>query len=285
MASLIELLSDTAATRWRDQVWGAAPESAAKPKAHGVTKETYFHAVVKCLAAGAVGTLPTWTDVVDMANGARATFYSVTGRKAIHPLIGEYDERIGRLPEVAAHYRRREAVATLIDEAKVWTYWSHRAGWLRQLQLNSEVTRPTAAQNLVRVLADWARSNPPLAVALDHSPPICAVEDLLLIQPDRPAADSVGLLRTVVATALGPPGTTADGVLTVVRADLESVAGKPSTDGRIRPEKLVAQLAESIDALIQELRALPPPDVAVFRQLTIDLLRDGLEEFGSLEEG
>jgi hypothetical protein len=287
MPPLIQALDTTTATRWRERLWGGVQGStAAKPKGHRLTKEAYYRAVIQCLAAEP-GSLPKWTDVVArVPNGARATFYSVAGPKAAHPLLGEYlDKAADRQREIGECYRRGEAVAWLIDEAKVWTYWMYRAGWTHELRLNSEPTPEQAAANLVSVLAQWATTHKRLAGALSAAPPICAVEDFSLIYPERAIATAIQFLTNVVGEALGPLGTTAGGVLEVVRGELEPSATRASSDRRSGANGLVARLAETLDALSQELRTFPPAKTVATRRLAIELLKDAIDDLESVDPG
>lgn len=260
MSSLITDLRETTAARWRH---GLIRETRERP--HWSTKEAYYRAVIACLEDGAQ---ISWESIIERVRprGAPSTYYTVTGGRATHALIRAYTD--DALTDIASAYRRTHSHDQLVDETKVWSYWPSREGWLTQLAETTNSSRPIAVECLVRVLADWAVNNQVLAAALDGTPPMCAVEDLRVIQGARGTTlDAARLLESVVKLALSPLGGISDGVLNAVREDLGGEISSIAAD----PETLLAQLAETISALV-EAPSLPK-DV---RSDAAALLEDGL---------
>jgi hypothetical protein len=167
---------ETVSARWRKRLAGVR----ATERRHWRTKIAYYTAVSRLLAGGV--SRPAWFDVIDAVEpkGSRSTFYEVTGAHAKHSLISELlaEDCVDSL-QLALYYRRNCAVDQLIDEAKVWTYWPYREF------LRTRYERDPATDPVESAVEAWARSNPGLAAALDCAPPVCAVEDLLILQPGR----------------------------------------------------------------------------------------------------
>lgn len=239
-SSLVTRLQQTVATGWRD-----------KPRirnSHWETKQNYYRAVIQYVEDHGASGLH-WKTVVQRAGGCDSTFYDVVGTSARHSLLRAYAGT-----DLTSCYERSEVVERLIDEAKVWAYWPVRTGWLTELKQVDGVGPAAAAECLIRVLAVWADRNPKLAEALDHAPPICAVEDLLVIDgASRTSTDAVELLRRVVRLALSPLGVFSDGVINAVRHELR---GDVATTTPAHRESL-AWLAEGIIAVSLEPESHP----------------------------
>lgn len=158
-------------------------------RSHWRTKIIYFRSVARLLSSHP-GIRLTWRRIVEAAGpqGSRSTFYEVAGAHARHPLIDDLI-RDGRLDSIqlALCYRRPDAVTQLVDETKVWSFWPYRERLLARFA--AEPMPPEAMETaLTEALADWAGRHPGLAAALDHAPPACAVEDLMIIKDRRVAA-------------------------------------------------------------------------------------------------
>ncbi|WP_433615873.1 hypothetical protein ACQP2P_12985 [Dactylosporangium sp. CA-139114] len=179
-------LRDTVVSRWHKRL---SANSTAK-RSHWRTKTVYFRAVASLVAA-APGAPLTWKSIVEAAapNGSRSTFYEVAGAHARHPLIDAFidDGRTDSI-QLALHYRRTDAVAQLLDEAKVWSYWSHRERMLDAVGTAGPISPLALEAQVCESLSKWSRANPHLAAALGHTPPACAVEDLMLIRDGKMAA-------------------------------------------------------------------------------------------------
>ncbi|GAA4253201.1 hypothetical protein [Dactylosporangium darangshiense] len=179
-------LNNTVTSRWHRRL---SANPAAK-RSHWRTKTVYFRAVAT-LVAGAPTAQLTWKSIVEAAapNGSRSTFYEVAGAHARHPLIEAFinDGRMDSI-QLALYYRRPDAVAQLLDEAKVWSYWPFRERMLDAVTAAGPMSAEALEAEVTDSLAKWARLNPQLAAALNFAPPACAVEDLMLIWNGRLAA-------------------------------------------------------------------------------------------------
>jgi len=200
----VAFLDSSVAACWRDGLIG----SGAVQRRHWRTKVAHYQAVLELLEDG---TPPRWEAVVARVQpkGSRSTFYDVTGASATHPLMAEYEADRGpgsNGSQIALAYRRGSAVDQLIDETKVWSFWSYREEWLIPWRDKGEVDRGSLADSLESIMRAWARDNPALARALDLAPPACAVEDLTLIHGQLPALRARLSLRAVLREAVdGPP--------------------------------------------------------------------------------
>ncbi|WP_173073139.1 hypothetical protein [Phytohabitans rumicis] len=192
-------LDGTVTARWRRRLAGTNPEE----KRHWRTKTAYYAAVSRLLAAGTpqLG----WSEVALAVEprGSRSTFYEVTGAHAKHPLINDLivDDNLDAL-QLALYYRRSCAIDQLIDETKVWTYWPHRECLSLRCRIE-DLDASASVDLLLSTVAEWARRNAGVASALDYAPPLCAVEDLLVIRPGQfSAVHAVGTLTRTVREAL-----------------------------------------------------------------------------------
>ena len=200
----LDALDDTVTARWRRDLAGPRdPE-----KSHWLTKMAYYTAVDGILAAGAAEPL-TWRSIVDSVHprGNSSTFYGVTGPRARHPLLRAFaaSDNVESL-YMALHYQRISPVDQLIDETKVWAYWPYRDRWLAECRRRDVVTREAALAAATSALVGWARDRPALAAALAFSPPMCAVEDLMLLrQGQLSARAAIASLTEVVRESRCPP--------------------------------------------------------------------------------
>jgi hypothetical protein len=143
---------------------------------------------------------------------------------------------------------RRDAVARLAAEVKVWRHWPYRIGWLAQLGEAEPHSRQLAAASLVRVLAVWAHDNQRLAGTYDCDPPLSAVEDFLVIAAGSASVgQATELLKCVVAAGRGPLGASPQDVFEAVSGELVQfgLAGRPTFG------ELTDRLAESLAGLRQ----------------------------------
>jgi len=197
-------LDNTVTARWRRRLAGVRPDE----RRHWRTRTAYYAAVSRLLTEGMPQ--PAWSDVIDAVQprGSRSTFYEVTGAHAKHSLIGELlaQEGIDSM-QLALYYRRANAVDQLIDEAKVWTYWPYRESLSLRYRSEPDLDAPASMKLLADAVGTWARGHPGLAAALDCAPPVCAVEDLLVLRPGQySAVHAVGTLAQVIQEATSAPG-------------------------------------------------------------------------------
>ena len=131
-------------------------------------------------------------------------------------------------------------------EAKVVSFWPCRQAWVQELDGLGRDDRRFAAETLIRVLAEWAATDRPMAAMLSAAPPLCAVEDLRLICPETPSVrTATSLLTKVVELAQSPRGLSPLGTLNVVRDELLMVgfAQVPPVD------ELLDELTETLAAV------------------------------------
>jgi len=197
MSSTIEdPLRRTAISRWHGRLAG----NQAPRRNHWRTKTVYYKAVEELLASRPNMPL-TWKSVVAAArpHGSRSTFYEVAGGHARHRMVDELitDGRSDAI-QIALRYARTDPVEQLIDEAKVWSFWPYR-----QRLLAAGTPGPEMEPALIAAVAAWARTHEALAVAVGHTPPACAVEDLTVINEGRLAGMRAATrLTEVIRTAL-----------------------------------------------------------------------------------
>jgi hypothetical protein len=158
-------------------------------RSHWRTKTIYFRSVAWLLTMYP-GIRLTWRRIVEAAGpqGSRSTFYEVAGAHARHPLIEDLIQD-GRLDSIqlALCYRRPDAVTQLVDETKVWSFWPYRERLLATFAAAPMAPQAMEAA-LYEALTAWAERHAGLAAALDHAPPACAVEDLMVIKGGQVAA-------------------------------------------------------------------------------------------------
>lgn len=185
-------LRNSAVSQWRSRLVGGGSQKAI----HWQTKVSYYSAVVDLIQTRGSAEF-SWRDVVKHVRprGSRTTFYEVAGLHAKHSLFSllavNGDPQVMQL---ALCYRRGDAIGRLIDEAKVWSFWTYRESLRDRFGTGHDATA------LREVLHDWARDHPSLAAALDCAPPACAVEDLAAI---RPAVMAAGRAYTLLAADIG----------------------------------------------------------------------------------
>ena len=154
-------LTNTVVSRWHRRL---SANPAAK-RSHWRTKTVYFRAVAALVATAPAAQL-TWKSIVEAAapNGSRSTFYEVAGAHARHPLIEAFinDGRMDSI-QLALHYRRCDAVAQLLDEAKVWSYWPFRERMLAAVAAAGPLPAEALAAEVANALTKWSRANPQLA--------------------------------------------------------------------------------------------------------------------------
>lgn len=185
--TIIEDLHRTVIGRWHARL----ADNPSARRTHWQTKVVYFRAATELLNAHP-GQPLTWKCVVAAARprGCRSTFYEVAGGHARHRMIDDLigDGRSDSI-QIALRYLRADPVEQLIDETKVWSFWPYRQDLLDR-SLTAGMSQDQMAHALTDALAGWARRNRSLAAALGHSPPACAVEDLVVLSAGRLGATS-----------------------------------------------------------------------------------------------
>lgn len=278
VASVTDEMKNTIAASWRHSLEGAPTWVNDAGKLHWQTKTSYYRATAELLRVE--GGALTWDKIVERANGTRSSFYRVTGSSAAHPLLREYQSaQRSYCAGIRDLYRRPSAVQQLVDETKVWTYWGYRTGWIEQLEETVDLTRKAAAESLVRVVAEWAACHPATAAALDCSPPMSAVEDMVLLWSEPGAADAHDLVKKVIQSGLSPLGTTANGV---VKSIAEQLNRRLSPYGALESDR-VARLAGATFDMVQWLGTLSRESRNAATRSVVSLLEDTLAELKGLE--
>lgn len=264
MAFVVHTLLDTVAGRWRRELAGPEPSG----RKHWLTKVGYYWAAERLLTGGS-DDQTTWGEIVAevQPQGSRTTFFAVAGRHAKHPLLRAYQSApAGPVRDVAGGLDHESAARMLIAETKVWSIWPHRLGWVQELLHTDGLSRTAVADCLVRVLFDWAGRHPALAAALDHAPPACAVEDLLLIREQQiPAAEAARILREALLRFAA--GCSLDGVVHAMRGHFRQAAAPAAGNQR---------LAQAIDQLTRNQRTSYEQ-----RQHAVALMRDAIRQLES----
>ncbi|TQS45621.1 hypothetical protein [Cryptosporangium phraense] len=267
MAHLSEELRRTISARWYSSVLSE------RQSVTGQTRTRYYRALSTHLDH-----LEPFDDSTAQWSEARidrADLATLAGAKATSTLYSLFGQRARSL---AAHYagspyvarRHPGPVDALIFEAKAVSFWPCREAWASTLGALSRDDRQFAAETLVRVLAEWASANRPLAAVRRSAPPVCAVEDLRLVSPgDPPVGAVVALLTRVVELAHSPRGLSPLGTLDAVHDELMTlgfVRGEPLetlltevSEGLAAVEYLVPQLSTAdrenlADHLVPQLR-------------------------------
>jgi hypothetical protein len=267
-------LRNTVTAWWRAGLIG----SNRVERMHWRTKIAYYEAVDRLLTGGPGDPL-TWRTVVAAVRprGCRSTFYEVTGPRAKHSLSGllRASERV-ETAQLALRYTRSSPVEQLIDETKVYRYWVYRSEWLRQYERQPDLSTDALAASLISVVGEWTRHHRALAAALDHAPPVCAVEDLTVIGQGRISpVRAHTVLTNAVEQALDAPDEAApDDLADPVDAALAELG---LVDRRVpAPEMMLVELAEQIYALAREARRLGPIQTVPAWLAATDLMRDAM---------
>ncbi|BEL06356.1 hypothetical protein Q0Z83_045470 [Actinoplanes sichuanensis] len=214
MSSVLEELRETVAVVWRRNLFGSEPY----PSRHWTTRDSYYQAV-DGLLADAPGSALSWQEIVDAAGGSRTTFFDLANPRTRRALREAYADAVGPARDLVDQLNRDTKTELLVDETKVWSFFPHRSGWMHQLDNMNDLNRTMIAESLVRVLLDWAGRQPHLAAAHDYAPPICAIEDLLIVRRgELLTVDAVALLRDGIRQRITPPGCSIEGVLHTLRS-------------------------------------------------------------------
>ncbi len=214
----VSSLDETVTAKWYRRLIGSDRDE----RPHWFTKNAYYRAVDELLADHEPEPL-SWRTVVEAVRprGCRSTFYGVVGPHAKLPLARAlmYAETTEAV-QIAFCYQRSMVPDQLIDETKVWSFWPYREQLLTRYREAPKLSAPVASEGLIVALGTWASRNTGLAAALDHAPPICAVEDLMVIQRGRLSAiRAVSVLSEVVRRALDGRPDLPKEVLDITRSD------------------------------------------------------------------
>ncbi|TDB81653.1 hypothetical protein E1264_32460 [Actinomadura sp. KC216] len=210
MSQLVPRIRETTISDWQRKIRGHA------------RRIDYYKALDTCLETVVPGTVFTGAD----ARHRLAEEVGVSSGSTLYNLVGDKKQKYPSLRVAVSGTPLLDllpagAVEALIAEAKVWSHWPHREGWLAGLAATAPDDRRWAATTLISRMADWAARTPRLAAAEHAAAPLIAVQDLCLILDGEAApADAAALLARVVELAAGPLGTEPDTVLDTAYDDL-----------------------------------------------------------------
>jgi len=176
----IERFHHTVVAGWMTRL----SENTSPRRNHWHTKLIYYRAAAEVLASPPRAPL-NWRSIVTAAGskGCRSTFYEVAGAHARHRMVDELiNDGSSDSIQIALRYLRSDPVEQLIDETKVWSFWPYRQRLLPTLAL---LPADEAEAELGKTLVAWSTRHPALARAVEHTPPVCAVEDLTVIHEGR----------------------------------------------------------------------------------------------------
>jgi hypothetical protein len=252
-------LRNTNTARW----YGSASASGSKWE----SRMLYYQALLTCAESLPEERIGPTALARAAAHESPSHLYQLFGRTASSRLTGG-------MPQAASGPAATSPVRNVVVEAKVWSHWPHRTGWLATLATMEVVDRRFAAESLVRVLADWAARNPLIAALHEREPPLSVQEDLLVIggAATREAVTALG--RRVTAFAVGPTGVSPMGVLNAVHAELMELLGLtrvPLLDG------LVKDLTESLAAVAFHMREFDADDRRRVADEVAPYLREALD--------
>jgi hypothetical protein len=206
MVEMVQALRQSVAARWREESEQHSPWG---------TTQIYYRGYL-ALAENA-GDHTNVDVLVRQTQGAKSTFYTVSGPTAKRSLFSAYRKGHKRLVE---RYPVPHTISRLGHETVTWDYWAHRTGWLGGLENNGQ-DRPSAARGLLLVVADFAAHRPDLLRTVEWAPPICAVEDFAIVVglPDPEVGYDV--LHRVTTGAAAMPDLPAEAVVDGVERELD----------------------------------------------------------------
>ncbi|RFS82248.1 hypothetical protein D0T12_28865 [Actinomadura spongiicola] len=168
-----------------------------------------------------------------------STFYHAINNSRFKEALGHSDFR--------ALLDRSDAMATLVAEAKIWSYADHRQGWLNGLSRLPGGSVRCAVLSLVHVLSRWAVAEPGLATVYGFAAPHSAVQDLCTVLPCEITETRAGdLLAKVVTEARGPFGVSSGAVVDAVYDDLTEILHAPAA---------ITGMVEGIRGRLRDLQA------------------------------
>jgi hypothetical protein len=173
MPCVTRQLEASVAARWRERT--AGPDERFQ---HWQTRVGYYRAVLDAVRnrpADAIGV----RDVVRRhVRGRQSTLYALTARRDIlRAYRTQPTPALRQLADLVPH----GPIPQLVAEATVWSFWPARTVWLRELDERYPAAAfGPAVAGLVRALAHWRAAHPELAVH-EGLPPLCAVEDMVVL--------------------------------------------------------------------------------------------------------
>ncbi|MEU0792276.1 hypothetical protein ABZ342_19590 [Amycolatopsis sp. NPDC005961] len=168
-------LEQSIAARWRTRTAGDGGRAR-----NWQTRLGYYEALDAALERNGSPDIDVNDIVRAHRNGKLSTAYAIVTNGGL--------ARFYRTEQIPPDRRRiadfvpESPIHQLLAETKVWSFWPGREAWLRELDERFP-TAPfrTAAQRLAQVIAGWREQHPLLAATQGGLPPLCAIEDLVIL--------------------------------------------------------------------------------------------------------
>jgi hypothetical protein len=174
MPCMTRHLERSVAARWRERTAGVEED-----RGTWRTRIGYYRAVLQALSRDGEGRLAVHDIVEGHASGKPSTFYALAANGA---LVHAYRHHQDPGPRAVGELVGREPVAHVVAETKVWSFWQQRSSWLRDVdEWYPAAEFPATSRLLVGRLVEWRDAHPLLAAAQNGMPPLCAVEDLVVL--------------------------------------------------------------------------------------------------------
>jgi hypothetical protein len=245
-------------------VWRAKVAGPGERLRHWRTRTGYYQVITHLLEAQGSSSLGM-AEVVGRAGGGRSTVYAVA---ADGTLAEAY--RAGTRPAVRmlADLAGAGPIDRLVAETKVWSFWPLRQAWLRELdELFPAAEFASTGRRLAASVARWRAAHPVLAAAQAGLPPLCALEDLIIVsrytlspseavrmlargEPAEPGASPVLRCPMIDDAGVGAVAARINGAL-----DLLEPAGRRSSTALPEHERTAAA-ASLLRATLRDLVAL-----------------------------
>jgi hypothetical protein len=213
-------LESSVASDWRANAAGLREETRSWP-----TRVGYYHAVVDALRHNG-GTVDAGAIIHRHEHGRQSTFYALgNGKELLHSYRTHQSLAMREVGDLVM----TGPVSQLIAETKVWSFWPSRQAWVQELDERNPMGKwGMSGQSLVRRLVQWQAENPELAAAQESLPPLCAVEDLMILSRNTVNASQAGimLLRAVTSGELETPDGQQKSCLVLDSASRDDIIGR-----------------------------------------------------------
>lgn len=256
MPCMTRRLESSVAARWREKT--AGPDERQR---NWTTRIGYYQAIIEAIGHRSVD---VHTVVDEHRNGKQSTLYSLAARGAlVHAYRAHHHSGLRAVGGLV----RSEPLSLLVAEVKVWSFWPLRTAWLQEMDelLPAGDFEPNSTR-LLGLLGKWRVANPRLAAAHDELPPLCVVEDLMVLSRHAlSAGETMQLLRRGAGPAARAP------------KKATRALGAPCPrrdDATVR--NVIAQINSAIDLLVRQ----PPPGDA--QSAAVGLLRAAVRDMAAL---
>jgi len=215
---------------WRAKV--AGPDERLR---HWRTRTGYYQVISHLLEAQGPSSLGM-AEVIGRAGGGRSTLYAVA---AAGTVAEAYRTATRPAVRMLADLAGAEPIDRLVGETKVWSFWPMRQAWLRELdEMLPAAEFAPSSRRLAATVARWRAAHPVLAAAQAGLPPLCALEDLMIVSRDT----------------LSP----SEGVRTLARGEPEEPGPSPALRCPIVVDAGIGAVATRINAALDLLEPTGP---------------------------